>query len=126
MNEEKFKVIQLMKEFISIVEKEVDNFPRKDIEIKSKLRNNCYEVLELLFEANIIDSNEIRKQLLSKAIAKIKIIDYLINLSYEKKLITEKKYIRLGVNLNELIKYISGWLKKYVNSTKMSITQMCQ
>ena len=36
MTEEKFRVIQLTREFILIVDKELDNFPRKDIEIKAK------------------------------------------------------------------------------------------
>ena len=47
-----------------------------------------------------------------KIISKIKVIDFLLNLSYDKKLITEKKYYKLGQRLDDVIKYTSGWLKK--------------
>ena len=34
IKEEKFKIIQFIREFIIRVDKELDNFPKKDIEIK--------------------------------------------------------------------------------------------
>ena len=116
MTEEKFRVIQLTREFILIVDKELDNFPRKDIEIKARLRNTCFDLLEILYKANMIENIEKKKELLEIAIAKIKIIDFLINLSFDRELISNKKYLRLGTKLEEMIRYITGWLKKYVNS----------
>lgn len=114
MKEEKFKVIQYTREFIIEIEKELENFPRKDIEIKSKIRNNSFELLEILYEANtIIGENRPKKELLEKAIAKVKIIDFLINISYDKNLINNKKYIRLGEKLDNIIKYIVGWIKTF-------------
>ena len=114
MKEEKFKVIQFVKEFIIDIEKELENFPKKDIEIKSKIRNNSFELLEILYEANtIIGENRPKKELLEKAIAKIKIIDFLINLRYDRKLITSKKYIRFGEKLDNIIRYIVGWAKTF-------------
>lgn len=116
MKEEKFKVIQYTREFIIEIEKELENFPRKDIEIKSKIRNNSFELLEILYEANtIIGENRPKKELLEKAIAKVKIIDFLINISYDKNLINNKKYIRLGEKLDNIIKYIVGWIKTFKN-----------
>ena len=112
MKEEKFKVIQYTKEFIIEIEKQLENFPRKDIEIKSKIRNNSFELLEILYEANTtIGENRPKKELLEKAIAKLKIIDFLINLSYDKNLINNRKYVRLGEKLDNIIKYIVGWAK---------------
>lgn len=46
-------------------------------------------------------------------IAKIKIIDFLLNLSYDKKLITEKKYFKIASKLDDIAKYTNGWLKNY-------------
>ena len=45
-------------------------------------------------------------------IAKVKIIDFLLNLSYDKVLITEKKYFKLAARLDDIAKYTNGWLKK--------------
>lgn len=118
MTEEKFRVIQLVREFILIVDKELDNFPRKDIEIKTRLRNTCFDLLEMLYEANMIENIEKKKELLEISIAKVKIIDFLINLSFDRELISNKKYLRLGIKLEEMIRYIAGWLKKYLITKK--------
>ena len=64
----------------------------------------------------MIENIEKKKELLEIAIAKVKIIDFLINLSFDRELISNKKYLRLGTKLEEMIRYITGWLKKYVNS----------
>ena len=38
MKEEKFKVVQFIREMILVIEKELDNFPKKDIEVKHIIR----------------------------------------------------------------------------------------
>lgn len=111
MKEEKFKVIQFTREFIVRVDKELDNFPRKDFEIKTKIRNCSFELLEMLYEANLV-KNDIRKsELLERGFARVKLIDFLLNLSYDKEIISSKKYIKLGSKLNDIIMYMTGWLK---------------
>ena len=35
----------------------------------------------------------------------VKIIDFLINLSFDRELISNKKYLRLGTKLEEMIRY---------------------
>lgn len=111
IKEEKFKVIQFIREFIFQIDKELDNFPKKDIEIKQRIRNESYDLLELCYEANGSSSDSNRKRLLEKSIAKIKVIDFLINLSYDRELITGKKYEKLGFKLDSIIKYTTGWIK---------------
>lgn len=90
MKIEKFKVIELTRNLILSIEKDLDNFPKKDIEIKRRIRKNSYDLLELEYEANETKDIDYKKQLLYKIKAKIKVIDFLLNLSYDKKLINEK------------------------------------
>lgn len=112
MTDEKFKVLQFIRELIIRIDVELKNFPKKDIEIKQKIRGNCFDLLEIAYEANT-SSNNLRKiELLEKCIAKIKVMDFLLNLSYDNKLITSKKYLKLADKMNDILKYISGWLKK--------------
>lgn len=118
MKVEKFKVIQFIRDFIIIVDKEMDNFPKKDIEIKNKIRNESYDLLEISYEANMINDIKERNRLLEKAIAKIKVIDFLLNISYDKKIISNKKYVKFGEKLDDIIKYILGWIKKKENESK--------
>ena len=45
MTKEKFKVINFIRELIIRIDKNLDNFPKKDIEIKNRIRNNGYDLL---------------------------------------------------------------------------------
>ena len=38
MREEKFKIINFIRELIINIDKNLDNFPKKDIELKNRLR----------------------------------------------------------------------------------------
>ena len=49
--------------------------------------NNSYDILELAYEANNISNNENKNPILEKIIAKIKVIDFLLN-KMKKKLLT--------------------------------------
>lgn len=118
MKEEKFKVINFIRELVLTVDKELENYPKKEIEIKNRIRTSTYDLLELSHEANSSFLIDYKIQLLTKMLAKIKIIDFLLNLSYDKKLITEKKYFKLALRLDDIAKYTNGWLKKLVNNNK--------
>lgn len=111
MKIEKFKIIQFIRELLLLIDKEMDNFPKKDIELKSRIRANSFDILELAYEANNIAEKECKKNILQKIIAKIKVIDFLLNLSYDKKIITEKKYYKFGNKMDDIIKYTIGWIK---------------
>ena len=115
MKEEKFKILQFIRDFIIMEEKELNNFPKKDIEIKKKMKENAYDLLEIVYEANITENTTKKIDLLEKGIAKIKLIDFLINLSYDRQLMPQKRYIKLAEKLDDIVKYISGLLKKVNN-----------
>lgn len=112
MKEEKFQVINFIRNLIVEIDKELTNFPKKDIELKNRIRNNSYDLLEIVYEANITNKDEEKIRLLENAIAKIKVIDFLVNLSYDKVLISSKKYIKLGQRMDDIIKYTTGWIKR--------------
>ncbi len=114
MKEDKFKVIQFIRELILSIDKQMDNFPKKDIELKNRIRSNSYDILEIAYEANLTISIEDKKKLIFKLLAKCKIIDFLLNMSFDKKLITEKKYYKLSQRLDDIIKYANGWLKAII------------
>ncbi len=112
--QEKFKVLEFIRDLLSNIDKNLDNFPKKDIEIKNRIRNASFDLLELAYEANTTSDDDLKVQLLDKCIAKIKVIDFLINLMYEKQIINSKRYFKFGESLNKIIKYLVGW-KKSIN-----------
>ena len=112
MKTEKFRVIQFIRELIVASDKVLENYPKSELELKNRLRNNSYDLLELAYEANSVNDIDYKKELLFKVTSKIKVIDFLVNLSYDKKLINQKKYYNLGNKLNDIAKYANGWLKQ--------------
>lgn len=111
MKEEKFKAINFIRELILYLDEMLNNFPKKDIELKNRIRSNSYDLLEIAYEANLNNSKDEKEKLISKAMAKIKVLDFLINLCYDKEIINSKKYIRFGKNIDDIAKYLAGWKK---------------
>ena len=52
MKEEKFKVINFIRELIVYLDKYLNNFPKKDIEIKTRIKNLSYDILEEAYKTN--------------------------------------------------------------------------
>ena len=111
MKEEKFKVIKYIRELVIYLDTLLDNFPKKDIELKNRLRTNSYDLLELAYEANTTTLKTKKQDLLEKSLAKIKILDFLINICYDKEIINTKKYLVFGNKIDDITKYITGWVK---------------
>lgn len=111
IKEEKFKVIQFIRELIVYIENNLENFPKKDIELKNRLRNTSYDLLELAYMANTNSNSENRIELLETLISKVKILDFLLNLCYDKAIINSKRYTKFGTKMDDIVKYTSGWLK---------------
>lgn len=110
MKVEKFKLIQFIRELLILIDKHMENFPKKDIELKNRIRMNSYDILEIAYEANVTSNIEYKKQLLQKMLAKVKVVDFLLNLSYDKQIITEKKYYKFGNKMDDIVKYTTGWI----------------
>ena len=89
MKEEKFRIIQFIRELIINIDKNLDNFPKKDIELKNRIRNISYDLLEISYMANTAREKEKKIDLLYKLIAKLKVVDFLINLCFEKEIIKD-------------------------------------
>ena len=116
MREEKFKLIQFIRELLYKIESELDNFPKKDIEIKNRIKTTTYDLLEQAYLANTTLDIELKKRLIEQIIAKIKVIDFLLNLSLDRELINGKRYIKLGEKLDNITKYANGWLNSIISS----------
>ena len=116
MKEEKFKVIDFIRELIVYMDLHLQNFPRKEIALKPKLKMESYELLEIAYKANITNEQK-RIDLIEDMIAKVKVIDFLLNMCYDKQIINSKRYVKFGTKLDDIIKYASGWKKSLTIKT---------
>ena len=111
MKEEKFKIINFIRQLIVYIDNSLDNFPKKDIELKNRIRSNSYDLLELAYKAKVPKDDKYKERLLEETIAKVKIVDFLLNLCYDKQIINQKKYIKFGEKMDDILKYTLGWIK---------------
>lgn len=111
---EKFKIIEMIKDLISAIDKYLVNFPNKELELKRKIRECGYDLLAITYEANVTTDVAKRANLQERAVALIKLLDFLINQCYDKQIINSKRYFRFGEALDNIVKYYAGW----INSTK--------
>lgn len=111
---EKFKVVNLAKDLTVYIDGNLNNFPKKEIELKHKIKECSYNLVLLIYEANVSSDIKTKLELQEKSIAQIKYLDFLINLCYDKQIINGKKYIKFGEKLDIIIRYIIAWN----NSTK--------
>ena len=109
MKSEKFKIANLVKELALIIDKNLINFPKKEVELKYKIKEANYNLLLIIYEANTTTDIDYRIKLQEKAIAMVKYLDFLINLCYDKQIINGKKYIKFGEKLDIIIRYILAW-----------------
>ena len=116
MKTEKFKIIEFIRQLIITIDKELINFPKKENELKNRIRSNSYDILELIYEANSSENIDFKISLLQKILAKVKVIDFLLNLSYDREIITSKKYLKLANRIDDITKYTTGWLSSMANT----------
>ncbi len=139
MRNEKFKIIDFIRQLIVSVDTELENFPNKELELKRRISNNSYDILEIAYKANSIQdikekvsllnakANSIQDikekvSLLNAILAKIKVIDFLLNLANDKQLITKKKYVKLAERIDDITKYTCGWMNSLTkNEMKQNI-----
>lgn len=114
----KFILIELTKDLINTIEKQLINFPKKDMELKQQLKKTAYDILLFAHEANCTVDIKKKIDLQEKCIARIKMIDFMINQCYDKQIINNRRYIRFGEKLSNLLKYFVGWTNKSKNEGK--------
>ncbi len=112
MKSEKFKVIDHIRMFIKSISVNLDSFPKKEYELKERIKNNAYDILEIAYEANSTEEIELKVTLINKILAKVKLVDFLLDMSVDMELLQNKKYLKLANRLGDIEKYSRGWLEQ--------------
>ena len=95
-----------VKKTIEYIEKVTKKYPKIEYVLKNKILDACYELLELTYKANIYHDKKYMKEIL----VKIRIIEYFVKKSIDKKLINFKKYENIGNHLLEINKMVNSWI----------------
>ena len=114
---ERFKIVEMIIQIDKRLNVSLQNIPHKELELKRIIKSNIYNLLLNTYEANITVNKEKKLDLQEKSIAIIRLMDLLLYEIYDKKIISEKKYIKYAEDLDMLVKYYVGW----INSTKIEM-----
>lgn len=109
--QDKLLIATRVKKTIEYIEKVLINYPQSEIVLKNKIMSSCYDLLELVYRANIFKETIYMKEIL----VKIRMIEYYIKTSLDKKVMSYKKYENIGNNLLEINKMINSWIKNEKN-----------
>jgi len=76
-----------------------------------KIDNLFVETIELIFIASYLNKNQ-KMPYVQKAIAKLDLIKFFLQITWEIKALDNKKYIILSEKLNEIGKMLGGWYRQ--------------
>lgn len=74
----------------------------------ARIENHFLDLLELIYQAYYA-SLENKSELIVKSISKNDLIKYLLQISWENKLLKEQPYLELSSKLQEVGKILGGW-----------------
>ena len=89
----------------------IDNFPKKSREVLGqKIESTILELVELISKASFAGQNEKINDLTSASV-KLDFLKVLFRLTFDLKIIDQKKYILLEEKLQEMGRMLGGWIK---------------
>lgn len=104
-----FKILVKFKDFLELLDRTLENVPRKDKYYKDKIRSVCVQTLEMIITLSFLEykDNNIEVKLKTN----ISLLDFLIDRLYSLEYISEKRVYELGRSLTEILKMSSGLVK---------------
>lgn len=102
---EKFTIARNARKTLRFIEKNTTNFPNEYKVLKERIINTCYDILENIYRANIMQSIEVKKEI----VVKIQMLNFYLEESLRKNLLSEKKFISYSKHLLELDKMVRKW-----------------
>ena len=107
---DRLQLILYYKNLLPKLENIVLNIDNKYRTIKSRIIDEEYSILELLYFTNKLELKK-RKYYQNKILAKISVLDYLFFQLFLKKQISKDKYEKISLAFLSLTKQIQGWMK---------------
>ena len=92
---------------IRYIEKNIHNFPNEYMVLKNRIIETCYDILKWVYRANIFQEKKDKKEI----VVCIQMLNFYLEESYHKKLITKKKFESYTNHLIEIDKMTRSWFK---------------
>lgn len=105
-----FKILGKYKEYMDKIDNVLENVPRRDMYYKDKLKSVLDELLKYIFRSSYESDKSRLNQYYVEIKSDIALIDFMLDRLHNKKYISEKSLYKLGNDLVEINKMVTGWL----------------
>ncbi|MCM1053284.1 MAG: four helix bundle protein [Ruminococcus sp.] len=106
-----FALLNNSKKTIAYINKQLINYPKSELVLKQNIEKNMYEIIELIFSYSINDVERIKIKFLKDLIIKLSMLDFYISTSFEKRIISKKKFESTSMYIIEIRKIAYGLVK---------------
>lgn len=111
-----FSLLNNSKKTIAYINKQLINFPKSEMVLKQNMEKNMYEIIELIFSYSISDVERIKIKYLKDLIIKLSMLDFYVATSFEKRIISKKKFESTAMYIVEIRKIAYGLVRNEVKS----------
>lgn len=106
-----FALLNNTKKTIAYINKQLINYPKSEVVLKQNIERNMYELIELIFSYSINDIERIKVKYLKDLIIKLSMLDFYIATSFEKRIISKKKFESTSMFIVEIRKIAYGLVR---------------
>lgn len=110
-----FSLLNNTKKTIAYINKQLINYPKSEMVLKQNMEKNMYELIELIFSYSISDIERVKTKYLKDLIIKLSMLDFYVATSFEKRIISKKKFESTAMYIVEIRKIAYGLVR---NETK--------
>ena len=106
-----FALLNNTKKTINYINKQLINYPKNERVLKDNIERTMYEIIELIYCYSTNDSQRIKEKYLKDLVVKLSMLDFYIEASYEKRIISKKKYESTSMFIVEIRKITYGLIR---------------
>lgn len=99
---------------VNYINKILINYPKNEKILKENIEKTQYDLIKNIYTYNINDSIRIKDKNLKDILVDLSMLSFYINISHDKKIINDSKYIQLGNFLSEIIAMTKALRKKEI------------
>ena len=111
-----FSLLNNSKKTIAYINKQLINYPKSEMILKQNMEKNMYEIIELIFSYSISDVERIKLKYLKDLIIKLSMLDFYVATSFEKRIISKKKFESTAMYIVEIRKIAYGLVRNEAKS----------
>lgn len=106
-----FALLNNIKKTIAYINKQLINYPKSEMVLKQNIEKNMYEIIELIFSYSINDIERVKIKYLKDLIIKLSMLDFYVATSFEKRIISKKKFESTSLFIIEIRKITYGLVR---------------